>query len=97
MLQVKDFDHTVAIAAFTNGLRDKDFTKSLTKKPPKVFVVLLLRVKKYINVEDAMAIQYQSHDKAVEKDKKEKYHHKGMSPRSNCDHQQRKRSPRTYL
>ena len=25
-LQVKDFDHTITIATFTNGLRDKDFT-----------------------------------------------------------------------
>ena len=30
--QVKDFDHTIAIAAFTNGFRDKDFIDSLTKK-----------------------------------------------------------------
>ena len=43
-LQVKDFDHTVTIAAFTNGLKDKDFTKSLTKKPSKVFTDLLVRM-----------------------------------------------------
>ena len=40
MLQVKDFDHTVTIATFTNGLKDKDFT-TLTKKLPKVFTDLL--------------------------------------------------------
>ena len=64
-LQVKDFNHIVAIAAFTNDLRDKDFTKSLIKKPPKVFADLLLRAKKYINTKKAMAIKYQSHEKVV--------------------------------
>ena len=73
-LQVKDFYHTVIIAAFTNGLRDRDFKNSLTKKPPKVFVDLLLRVEKYINAEEGMAIKYQSHDKVI---KEEKYHQKG--------------------
>ena len=73
-LQVKEFDHTIAIAAFTSGLRDKDFTKSFTKKSPKVFVNLLLIDEKYINAEKAMAIKYQGHDKTAKKDKKERYH-----------------------
>ena len=73
-LQVKNFDHTIAIAAFTNGVRDKDFIRSLTKKPPKVFADLLLRAKKYINTEEAMAIKYQSHDKPAKEEKKERYH-----------------------
>ena len=34
-LEVKVFDHTIAIAAFTNGLRDKDFTKSSLRSPPR--------------------------------------------------------------
>ena len=50
-LQVKDSDHTIAIAVFTNGVKNKDFTRSLTKKPPKAFLDPLLRVEKYINVE----------------------------------------------
>ena len=74
------------MTAFTNGLRDKDFTKSLTKKPLKVFIDLLLRVEKYINTEEAMTIKYQSHDKVAEKDKEEKYHQRGRSPRRDRDH-----------
>ena len=47
-IKAKDLDHTVTIAAFINGLRDKDFTKSLTKKLPKIFLDLLLKVEKYL-------------------------------------------------
>ena len=83
-LQVKDFDYTVTIAAFTNGLKDKDFAKSLTKKPPKVFADLLLRAKKYINAKEAMAIKYQGYDKVA---KEEKYHQIGRSPRCDDNHQ----------
>ena len=93
-LQVKDFDHIVAIAAFTSCLRDKDFTKSLTKKSPKVFADLILRVEKYINAEKAMAIKYQGHDKVPKEDKKEKYHQRGRSLPRDHNHQQRKRNPR---
>ena len=74
MMQVKEFDHIIAITAFTSGLKDKDFTKSFTKKSPKVFVNLLLIDEKYINAEKAMAIKYQGHDKATQKDKEERYH-----------------------
>lgn len=35
-LQVKDLDHTIVITTFINELRDRDFTKSLSKKPLKV-------------------------------------------------------------
>ena len=73
MLQVKDLDHTVVIAAFTNGLKDEDFTKSLTKKPPKVFANLLLKGKKDINEKKAMAIKYQGHDTITKEDKEERY------------------------
>ena len=58
MLQIKDFDHIITIAAFINGLKDKDFTKSLTKKLPKVFANLLMRAEKYIKAEEAMTIKY---------------------------------------
>ena len=87
MLQVKDFDHTVSIVVFTNALRDKDYTKSLTMKSPKVFIDLLLRVEKYINVEEAMAIKYQSHDKVAKRDKEETYHQRGISPCRDREHQ----------
>ena len=65
MLQVQNFDYIVSITVFTNGLKDKDFTKKL----PKVFANLLLRAKKYINMEEAMAMKYQSHDKAIKREK----------------------------
>ena len=42
-LQVIYFYRTITIVAFTNSLRDKDFTKSLTKKQLKVFANILLR------------------------------------------------------
>ena len=58
-VQVNDFDHTVTIATFTNGLRNKDFTK----KSPKVFFDLLMMAEKYINLEKAMAIKYHDDDK----------------------------------
>ena len=54
-LQVKNIDHIVAVVTFTNDLKDKDFTKT----PPKVFIDLLLREKKYTNAKKAMAIKYQ--------------------------------------
>ena len=73
-LQVKDFDHIVAIATLTNSLRDKEFIKSFTKKSPKAFADLLLRAKKYINAKEATTIKYQSHDKIAKRDKEEKYH-----------------------
>ena len=70
-MQVKNLDHTVSITAFTNGLRaNKDFTKSLTKKSPKVSADLLLRAEKYINTEEAMMIKYKDHDKITKKYKK---------------------------
>ena len=37
----------------TNDLRDKDFTKSLTKKQFKVFTNLLIREKECTNAEEA--------------------------------------------
>ena len=77
-------------------MRVKDFTKSLTKKPPKVFANLLLRVEKYINVEEAMEIKYQGHNKAAKEDKKVRYYQRGRNPRRDHNCQQRRRSPRTY-
>ena len=96
MLQVKNFDHTIAIAAFTNDLWDKDFIKFLIKKMPKVFFNLLLREEKYINAKEVMALKYQGYDKTAKKEKEEKYHSRRRSLRR--DHQLRKKSLnlRTY-
>ena len=77
-------------------MKDKDFTRSLTKKWPKVFVDLLLRAKKYINTKEAMAIKYQGHDKSAREEKEERYHQRGRSPRHDRDHQQRRRNPRAF-
>ena len=82
---MKDFDHIVAIVAFTKGLRDKDFTKPLTKKLPKVFANLLLWDKKYINMEKAMVIKYQGLDNAAKEDKEERYHPRGRNLRRDCN------------
>ncbi|KAL0447545.1 UNVERIFIED_CONTAM: hypothetical protein Slati_1882400 [Sesamum latifolium] len=41
------------ICAFTQGLQDGNFFKSLTKKPPRNFYNLLAIVEQYINLEKA--------------------------------------------
>ena len=68
-------------------MRNKYFTKSLTKKPFKVFTDL--KVEKCINVEKAMAMKYQSHDKTVEREKNEE---PSLAKRSPCQNHQKEES-----
>ena len=82
--QVKDFDHTIAITIITDGLKDKDFTKSLTKKLPIVFVDPILREKKCTSTKEAKAMKYQSHNKITKKEKNEELSSRGGNPRQNC-------------
>ena len=81
MRWVTDIDYTIASAVFINGLRDKDFTKSLTKKLPKVFTNLLPRAKKCTNAKE-VDDEDQSHDQTVEREKDEEPSSK-RSPRQN--------------
>ncbi|KAL0361006.1 UNVERIFIED_CONTAM: hypothetical protein Sradi_3785100 [Sesamum radiatum] len=52
-LEVPSATQEVKASTFVQGLRDGDFFKSLAKKPTTKFDVLLARVAKYINMEDA--------------------------------------------
>ncbi|KAL0405435.1 UNVERIFIED_CONTAM: hypothetical protein Slati_3857400 [Sesamum latifolium] len=52
-LEVPSATQEVKVSAFTQGLLDGDFFKSLAKKPVSKFDVLLARAAKYINMEDA--------------------------------------------
>ncbi|KAL0339604.1 UNVERIFIED_CONTAM: hypothetical protein Sradi_4477200 [Sesamum radiatum] len=52
-LEVPTATQKVKTNAFTQGLLDGDFFKSLAKKPATKFDALLARVAKYINMEDA--------------------------------------------
>ncbi|KAL0354323.1 UNVERIFIED_CONTAM: hypothetical protein Sangu_1013600 [Sesamum angustifolium] len=52
-LEVPSATQGVKASAFSQGLLDGDFFKSLTKKPVSKFDALLARAAKYINMEDA--------------------------------------------
>ncbi|KAL0401833.1 UNVERIFIED_CONTAM: hypothetical protein Slati_4213200 [Sesamum latifolium] len=54
-LEVPSATKEVKASAFSQGLLDGDFFKSLTKKPVSKFDALLARVANYINIEDAQA------------------------------------------
>ncbi|XP_073129061.1 uncharacterized protein [Henckelia pumila] len=52
-LEVPTCAQETKITAFTQGLREGEFFKSLVKKAPRTFEDLLARAKKYINMEEA--------------------------------------------
>ncbi|KAL0312134.1 UNVERIFIED_CONTAM: hypothetical protein Sradi_5612700 [Sesamum radiatum] len=56
-LEVLSVAQKVKASAFSHGLLDGDFFKSLAKKPVSKFDALLARVAKYINMEDAQAVK----------------------------------------
>ncbi|XP_073138285.1 uncharacterized protein [Henckelia pumila] len=57
------------ITAFTQGLREGEFFRSLVKRAPRYFEDLLARAEKYINMEEA---QRQKREKDRREEKKEK-------------------------
>ncbi|KAL0395026.1 UNVERIFIED_CONTAM: hypothetical protein Slati_4468800 [Sesamum latifolium] len=59
-LEVPSATQEVKTSAFSQGLLDGDFFKSLTKKPVSKFDALLVRAAKYINMEDAQAAKKES-------------------------------------
>ncbi|KAL0445603.1 UNVERIFIED_CONTAM: hypothetical protein Slati_1688200 [Sesamum latifolium] len=59
-LEVPSATQKVKASAFSQGLMDADFFKSLAKKPVYRFDALLARAAKYINMEDAQAAKNES-------------------------------------
>ncbi|XP_073154198.1 uncharacterized protein [Henckelia pumila] len=52
-LEVSTATPDILISAFTQGLKEGEFYKSLVKKPPSSYDDLLARAEKYVNLEDA--------------------------------------------
>ncbi|KAL0451572.1 UNVERIFIED_CONTAM: hypothetical protein Slati_1135300 [Sesamum latifolium] len=59
-LEVPSATQEVKASAFSQGLLDGDFFKSLAKKPVSKFDALLARAAKYINMEDTQAAKKES-------------------------------------
>ncbi|KAL0416104.1 UNVERIFIED_CONTAM: hypothetical protein Slati_3442300 [Sesamum latifolium] len=59
-LEVPSATQEVKASAFSQGLSDGDFFKSLAKKPVSKFDALLARAAKYINMEDAQVSKKES-------------------------------------
>ena len=43
------------MTTFKIGLKSREFMASLAKNPPKMMAEMILKAKKYMNVEDALA------------------------------------------
>ena len=54
-LEVDEADDTVQLMTFKARLKSRDFVVSLSKNPSKTMAEVLLKAKKYMNVEDALA------------------------------------------
>ncbi|KAL0434233.1 UNVERIFIED_CONTAM: hypothetical protein Slati_2757600 [Sesamum latifolium] len=67
-LEVPSATQVVKASAFTQGLMDGDFFKSLAKNSATKFDILLARASKYINMEDAQASK---RERRGEKEKRE--------------------------
>ena len=55
ILEVEEADDMVQLMTFKAGLKFRDFVVSLAKNPPKTMAEMLLKAKKYMNAEDALA------------------------------------------
>ena len=54
-LEVDEADDKMQLTSFKAELRSRDLVASLAKNPPKTMAEMLLKVQKYMNVEDAVA------------------------------------------
>ena len=72
-LEVDKVDDIVQLMTFKAGLKSRDFVLSLVKNPPKMMVEMLLKAKKYMNAEDALATI-----KDVEKPGRKENNHRGQ-------------------
>ncbi|KAL0444036.1 UNVERIFIED_CONTAM: hypothetical protein Slati_2126300 [Sesamum latifolium] len=69
-LEVPAATQEVKASAFSQGLLDGDFFKSLAKKPVSKFDSLLARVAKYINMEEAQAARRRPGEKSVRRSRR---------------------------
>ena len=75
----------VQLIAFKAELKSREFVVSLAKNPPTTMAEMLLKVQKYMNVEDALAA-IERVEKPKEK-KKEKEDDRRGQKRDRADHQ----------
>ena len=54
-LEVEEADDKVQLTTFKAGLTSRELVASLVKNPPKTIAEMLLKVQKYINIDDALA------------------------------------------
>ncbi|XP_030958448.1 uncharacterized protein LOC115980323 [Quercus lobata] len=92
-------DDKVQLTTFKARLRSRDLVASLTKNPPKMMAEMLLKVQKYMNVEDALAAikdVEKPGDKAKKEDKR-RGQKRERPDRQNNDGNRRKddKGPRT--
>ena len=55
-LEVDEADKKVQLTTFKVGLKSREFMVSLAKNPPETMVEMLLKVQKYMNAEDVLAV-----------------------------------------
>ena len=70
ILEVDEADDKVQLTTFKAGLKSRGFVVSLVKISPRMTVDMLLKVQKYVNVDDAL-IAIQEVEKPKEKERKE--------------------------
>ncbi|KAL0303683.1 UNVERIFIED_CONTAM: hypothetical protein Sradi_6236400 [Sesamum radiatum] len=71
VLEVPSATQEVKTSAFSQGLLDGVFFKSLAKKPISKFGTLLARAAKYINIEDAQAAKKKNREGKIKETKEE--------------------------
>ena len=69
-LEVDEADDKVQLTTFKAGLKSREFLVSLAKNPPKTMAEMLLKVQKYMNAEDTLAM-IKDVEKTNEKGRKE--------------------------
>ena len=72
MLEADEADDKVHLTTFKAGLKSRDFVASLAKNPSKIMAEALLKVQKYMNMEEALAaIDEVEKNKEKKKEKKD--------------------------
>ena len=82
-LELDDANDKVQLTTFKARLKSKEFMVSLAKNPPKTMAEMLLKVQKYMNVEDALAA-IRDIEKLRNKGRKEDDHRGQKREHPNC-------------